>query len=361
MQLYFAIFFLLAFFSFFEIINSNKKLTHLFYGVFCLVFFVMSFIRFEVGTDWDNYYNFFKNIGSVDLATDSFEFGFGLINKWVSYFTNEYSILLFVLGAILFSFQSFAIKRMSPYPLISLLFLWSTQFANILFVRQWIAIAILFFSIKYIERNRFVYFVFFVLLACLFHRTSFFFILAWWVYKNNWSIKTKLIILLLSILASAAIMNILQLLSGSMGGILQAKLSFYLDKDYNKEANEELSLVKIIIRGFANKFLILGIGFYILHKASYKIDKFKGYLNLYWFGAVVYFCVISISVVFVRLSYAFDMLQIVLVPYFLQYFTDKRSRAILFFIFCIYAALRMWQVLDGPYAEELTPYKTIFN
>lgn len=360
MGFYFSIYFLLVFLATLEILSLKKRLTNLIYWVLCGVFLVLSFVRFETGTDWDNYYNFFKNISYTDLSSASFEIGFGLVNKWVGSFTTEYSVLLVFLGLILFSFQSIAIKRMSPYPLVSLLFIWGTQFANILFVRQWVAVAILFYSVKYIERKQFFYFLLLVGLAASFHRTSWVFLIAWWIYNNKWTIKSKILILLISIAASSFFLHLLSFLTDSLGGgILQAKLSYYLDSDYNARTNEELNIYLIIIRGFANKFLILGLGFYLLDKISVNQNRFRGYLNLYWFGAVLYFSTISISIAFVRISYAFDLFQIILIPYFLKYITDKKSRLIVYFIFCLYVAFRMWQIVNGPYTEEFIPYKTI--
>lgn len=360
MGFYITIFFILCFFSYLEILNLDKRITSYFYLLFCVFFFILSFIRWETGTDWKNYYEYFFNFRNVIAENDPFEWGFSLLIKTVSFFSDNYSVFLFIAGFLLFTFQSIAIKKLSPYPIVSLLFLWSIQFANILFVRQWIAVAILIYSVTFIQKRRVFPFVLLIILAASFHRSSLVFIIAWWVYNLKISKKKMTIILLVSIGFCVIITKTIEILSGGLGGIVQAKIDLYLNSDYNSETNEDLNLVSIIIKGFANKFLILFVSFYLYDKITEKYPQFQGYLNLYWFGAVIYFSTISISLVFVRFSYAFDFFQIILVAYFFRVLENNVIKTIMFVFFFVYLFLRMWQILNGPYMEEYIPYKINF-
>lgn len=360
MSFYIVIFFILCVFSFIEGQNLDRRITGFFYFTFCFCFFVLSFIRWETGTDWKNYYEYFFNVRNVVAENDPFEWGFSLLIKTVSFFFDSYSVFLFVAGFLLFAFQSIAIKKLSPYPIVSLLFLWSIQFANILFVRQWIAVAILVYSVTFIQKRRVLPFVLLIILAASFHRSSLVFIVAWWAYNLKISKKKMTIILLISMGFSVIITKTIEILSAGLGSIVQAKIDLYLNSDYNSETNEDLNLVSIIIKGFANKFLILFISFYLYDKIKEKYPQFQGYLNLYWFGAVIYFSTISISLVFVRFSYAFDFFQIILVPYFFRISENNVIKIVMFVFFFAYLFLRMWQVLNGPYMEDYVPYKIIF-
>ncbi|MEZ0184335.1 EpsG family protein [Flavobacterium oncorhynchi] len=360
MSFYILVFFVLCFFSFIEGQNLDRRVTSYFYFIFCFVFFILSFIRWETGTDWKNYYEYFFNFKNVVAENDPFEWGFNLLVRIVAFFSDSYNVFLLCAGLILFTFQTITIKRLSPYPIVSLLFLWSIQFANILFVRQWIAVAILTYSVTFIQKRKLFPFLVLVVLAASFHRSSLMFILAWKIYNLEISKKRMTIILLISIGFSVIITKAIEILSGGLGGIVQAKIDLYLNSDYNSEANEDLGLASIIIKGFANKFLILFCSFYLYDRIEKQYPEFKGYLNLYWFGAVIYFSTISISLVFVRFSYAFDFFQIILVPYFFRVIDNNVVKIFLFFFFFVYLFLRMWQILNGPYMEDFVPFKTIF-
>ncbi|UXD69323.1 EpsG family protein [Sphingobacterium faecium] len=317
-------------------------------------------MRFETGTDWKNYYDYFYAVGSIPFEDDLFEWAYSLLTRIISNIYENYNLFLAIAGLVLFFFQSFAIKRLSPYPIISLLFLWSIQFANILFVRQWIAIAILMFSVIYIEKKRFWPFLLLVALAAGFHRTSWIFLLSWWIYDLKLSKKTMIIILFGSISFSVVLTKVVELLSGGLGHVVQAKLDMYLSDEYNDENNGDLGLVGIIIRGFANKFLILFTSFYLYDKIKEKYPQFHGYLNLYWFGAVIYFSSISISLVFVRISYAFDVFQIILLAYFFKVIESPLLKLISLIVMICYLFLRMRQQLNGAYSEEFVPFRMIF-
>lgn len=359
MIFYITIFTLLALFSLIEIIGLDKKQNLIYYFVFCLLLFVLSFIRWETGTDWESYYNYFISINDSIDDNYNFEIGFRFLAHLIAAFSNNYTIFLFIQAMILFLFQSVGIIKLSVYPLYSLFFLWSIQFANILFVRQWIAVSILFFSISFIKNRKIIPFVLCVLLAILFHRTSFIFLFAWWIFKLNISKKVMIITLVSSVFFSFLLEKLIEVLSGGFGNVIRSKIDIYMNSDYNEELNADLNIYVLIIKGFANKFFIIFLSFYFYESIITRYPQFKGYLNIYWFGAIIYFCTISISIVLVRFSYTFDIIQIILLPFCFKVINSPVKKILLFLIVGVYFFLRFEQALSGPYKDELVPYKTI--
>lgn len=360
MGIYIVIFTIISLFALIESTNLDRRITLFSYFLLCFGLYTLSFIRWEIGTDWKNYYDYFQSVGSIPFEDDVFEWCYSVLTRIVAHFTDNYTVFLCVAGLILFLFQSFAIKRLSPYPIISLLFLWAVQFANVLFVRQWIAIAILMYAVTFIEKKKFIPFILLVILAAGFHRTSWIFVFAWWIYQLNFSRKTMILVLIASVGFSMILTKVLELLSGGVGGIIQAKIDTYLSEEFNDDTNSDIGILAVIIRGFANKFLILLTSFYLYNKIVEKYPQFQGYLNLYWFGAILYFSTISISVVFVRISYAFDVFQIILIAYFFRVIESPLIRLLSFILLICYLFLRMRQQLNGPYAEEFVPFKLFF-
>ena len=359
MSFYFGIFGILSFFSFIEISGLKAKQREITFIGFSLFMFVLSFIRWEVGTDWEAYYSFFQH--SIEFGTESeFEWGFSRINEFAKIFFDNYSVLLFILGAILFTFQTSAIYKLSLYPITSLLFLWSVSFGNAMFIRQSIATAILFYSITLIIDRNFWGFMLCIGLAMLFHRTSLIFIPAWWLYRIKIRPLWLWIGIGISIVLTAGIKIFIESISGVLGPIVQAKLDVYLS-DSGETFGSETSLIQIIIKGVANKILIFIALMLFYKKIINDYLPYRGLVDIYWFGIILYFSTIGISVAMVRLSFAYDILQIVLVPLIFNYIQKKESKILIFCIFLIYLLMRLYVALVSNYFEMFVPFKTIFE
>lgn len=358
MILYFSIFLLISIFSFAEItgkINSSKSAIFLFIS---FILFCLSFLRWETGTDWSTYIDFFNNSESFFQQSD-FEWGFSRLNEFVKILFNNYTVFLFFIALILFTFQNFAILKLSPLPITSLLFLWSTSFANIFFIRQSVSTVILLYSIKFIQSRKFYPFLASILLASLFHRTSFIFILGWFVYHLNIKKGIMIISVAISIFLASLISYILDSFGGILGGVIEQKISFYLGEGFNSMGSD-VSLSEIIFKGFVNKIFIFLICLVFLTKKKFK-NKFNGYLNLYWFGILIYFSTISISTALIRFSFPFDITSIILIPLILFNLRNLKYRLLIFTFFFIYLGIRHYSVIVSNYYDLYVPYKSIFS
>lgn len=358
MAFYVTIFIVLLFFSFVEVFTKKNLFVKILYWSTCLFLFMLSFLRWETGTDWVNYYNYFQRVLYHPYEYDEFEVGFRVLNYAVRSFTNEYTVLLFFSGLMLFFFQSKAIKELSPFPLLSLTCLFASQAANILFVRQWMAIAILFYSIVYIKRRKFLPFLLLVLLAITIHRSAGIFIFAYWIFKAKISVKWMMIWLVSTVVFSLFIQNLLNSLLGNLGNlVIEDKLNTYLSESYNSGLNKELDYFSILIRGVANKLFIFLLSIFVLLRNANQ-DNIRGFINIYWLGTMLYFVMLPISLALVRFSYPFDIVQIILIAHISNSF-GKESRIIVFFIFSVYLFLRLFQFLKSAYSDEIIPYKFV--
>ena len=156
MYLY-LIFILLLAGSFLEIFDSKRQRTaQIIYYLTLSILFLLSFLRWERGTDWSGYYDYFSNIYDLDFS-NNFENGFIFLNYCIHYLFNSYTVLLFILAAIQYFFISKAIRYLSIYPVLSLLCYFSVTKGGIFFVRQYIALAILMYSIRYVIEKKYIY------------------------------------------------------------------------------------------------------------------------------------------------------------------------------------------------------------
>ena len=96
---------ILLFVSFQEVGGALKNNKRWLYAI-SIVLWVFSFIRWEVGTDWESYYEIYEDCDYIEW----YEWGFLMLNRLVKHTIDNYSVLLAILGGILFYFQTKAIK-----------------------------------------------------------------------------------------------------------------------------------------------------------------------------------------------------------------------------------------------------------
>jgi len=81
MGFYFIIFGLLALPAFVESFGLNKRVAKSIFIFYSIVFFALSFLRWETGTDWDSYYEYFNSINNWFENTE-FEPAYALVNEF---------------------------------------------------------------------------------------------------------------------------------------------------------------------------------------------------------------------------------------------------------------------------------------
>lgn len=349
----FSILSLLAFIDLFILKHADSVKIFLF---FSCILFLFSFIRWETGTDWDPYYQFFEYCNLI--GESEFEWGFTLLNQGVKFLLNSYTFLLFICAIFLFAFQSAAISRLSWFPLISLLFMWSSEFAGVFFVRQSIATAILLYSVIAIRDKRFIRFLLLVGLAMLFHRTSVIFLPAYWFYHRSFTTGQLLFGILISCVCSYFTALIFNSIGGMVGGVVKSKIDAYMDMQ-GENFGTQISATQIIVKGFISKiFLFLVFVFFIT--GSYKREC-RGYLNLYALGIMLYFATAAVSTAFARLSIPYNSMQFVLFPFVFCSLANRQTKLLFFVLFLFYCGLRFYTSLFTNYPELYMPYKTIFS
>ena len=355
MAFYFFIFFITGVFSLLEIIGLKSNQRKLSYIIFCFILFILSFIRWETGSDWDNYYDFFVHATSWGDFRE-FEPLYATLNTLANELTGSYTFLLLILSSILFSLQSISINKYSPYPLTSLFCLVGISCGNVFFVRQTIAVAIIFYSVKYIQGKRFIPFITLITIATLLHRSSFIFIFAWFVYYRKFSIKFMLITIIASLFLSTFIAMILQSLGSSIGGVISSKISQYMSEGDTVSTGQ--SYLVLVLKGVANKFFIFAAIIFLKYKIEDK--NFNGYSNLFYLGTLIYFATMGISIVLVRFSFPYDIFQIIIIPYIFKYIKKISNKIIIWSIISLYLAARLYMFITA-YYDLYVPYKTILT
>lgn len=171
--------------------GHNKPLAKIISGLMIIAFpVILSGLRGNVGTDTLKfYYPYYNRVIVGDATYTGKEYGFYYLCKLVDWFLESYNGLLFIIALLIWGLYIVTIYKDSELKgnfivaFVGLLALYFAPSLNIM--RQSIACAILFFSLKYCERRKFVPFVVTVLIATLFHTSSIFFLTVYFLYTDK--------------------------------------------------------------------------------------------------------------------------------------------------------------------------------
>lgn len=359
MTFYYSIFAIICILSLIEILGLKKKQALSAFFYLSAFLFILSLIRWETGTDWWSYVDFYEHLPEIGEESH-FEPLYHLVNYIGKHLFDSYTGVLFICASILFLFQSLSIYKLSIFPITTLFILYGASFGNVFFIRQTIATVILFYSIVYIQEKKFIKFIICVFIAMLFHYSSLIFLPAWWIFNWNSSKNKLLIFFLIALFTSILVSSFLRFLGNIIGGIIQYKISVYLDITGEESLQgTSFSLATMLLKGLANKAIILFPAILLLNKLGDRYQYYKGYLNLYWFGCILYFITAPISLILIRFSFAYDIVSILIIPLIIKGY-KLNIRILIFALLALYLAMRLYVAINS-YYNLFVPYKTIFE
>ena len=200
------------------------------YRTLCvLAFLPMTFVsvfRYEVGTDWPIYDEYFHKIAvGVDQFTEP---GFNLINKVLSFFTRDSWWLFAVCAVIIGIFMFKAIMEQSVNPAFSILIyvLAGDYFNSQNQLRQAAAMSIFLYAFKYVKARDWKKYFFWILLASTIHVSGVLYFLVYFFY----GLKVSVPGICISFVGLCAVLPVLKKLLVFV--ISKTKYGWYFDSAY---------------------------------------------------------------------------------------------------------------------------------
>ena len=263
----------------------------------------------------------------------------------------DYSVFLSLQALLIYSLLWIAIRRDCRYPMFSLLCLYVTLGnGGIFFVRQTIAVVLIFFSYHYIKNKELKKFFLCILLAMCFHRASLIALPLYLIFNAKYTTKSFFY---------AVILGSLFILLAYFGYLNTALNKFV---DYKDEGNHGVSVLQFYY-GTMNKILYLLV--FLLFMPQKKDNgqskrEINGLINIYIYGLFLYVFWGSINITLSRLSNFINIIMVYQVSVWLfnsRNYNKKRLLAIIFiFMFVIRSLFSV-----SEYQDLFVPYKSIFN
>ena len=340
-----------------------------------LPFFLVSALRYDVGTDYLRRYNYDYNRISQGIDVKNLEIGFKLIVKFCLLFTQESYLLFIIVSAITIGSIMYIIIKKSKNPILSVtIFLLAGFFFDSLnIVRQYLAISIVILGYPFLlEKDKKIFlFIPFAIVAGLMHSSAFIMLIL--VVLNQkmlanwkWVIPVSIIILILN----ENLINILGIF------IQNTRFSVYLT---GKFAQGDVSYLFI-----AENLLIYLFMSYVYSKNK-KLNNIQKedilFINIQALALIV-MVLGSCHMLFIRMALYFSVFQIVSIPYYiskmpnsqivedllkisknkinLKKVENKLKQCVtIIFILCFAFAFTRTNILTN--TNEVLPYKTILN
>jgi len=248
-------------------------------------------LRYNVGNDWAGYIVDYHNhfyYDNYQFKDQSHEYFYFLLNKLCASLNLSYEYLFFMTALISWYF----IFKSTPRRLLSffLLFIFFDEFFfwSMNGVRQFISISIWLFSIRYIINKNLSKYIFFIIIAFLFHKSAIILLIFYFIpYQKIFNYKIWLLCFIMSIIigSNGKFIDYLKSFTTFAGLYLNDKNAYthYSESDnfsINKNVTTGLGFYFKII----TNLIIFFISNYIVKKNSY----YKIYFILFFIGSIIF-------------------------------------------------------------------------
>lgn len=327
-----------------------------------IIFIFMGF-RYDVGWDFRWYFelatqnylvkeSIFSNLKNlVEFEPNLFQYlrleFFNKVIYQIVWYLNSPQLLILIYSFLLIFFIVKGLKNEKKYSSYS----WLSFIAFPLFlfnfmslVRQSIAVAIVFYSYKYIKRRNFIKFLMCIIVASLFHKTALFAVIIYFIPLINISYSYLVMIMLSSFFS----LNILKI-------ILKLPLFSAYAVYVNQAIGEGGKIIYYLI--------ILLVGMYLLfYKKLLKLkESNRGLINIIMLGAYLYISLIKLGHLGPRMSQYFLIFILYTLDDILILFKQKKEVKIIFIgINLVFILLILYGDYNNKIRSQYIPYQINF-
>lgn len=339
--------------NFFSRITKKKNIkASIIIGAFAILIpILVCGLRYNVGTDYISYQQWFSYYLSHKLSLKNDEIGFGVLIKVIQLVTQNPQFLFLIVAIIINIVIMIFIRKHTEffelgYFLFIVLYFYYSSF-NIL--RQWIAIAIFLYAIRYIYNKNLKKYLLCIFVACTFHKTAIITIPMYFILNMKLN-KKNIIIVSLTILMLYVGLDTILLKVNSIFNINTTKYLNYFNKDDTIGAN-----------GYAYSIITMMTLLIILFtKKQYLLKNEHGKEDIIMLVFMLEFSIMGInSMIFSRLQLYFLPYLVVIIPNILKVII-KKQRKFVYAVIMILGFAYMYRSLTINGGNPL-PYQSILT
>ena len=315
-----------------------------------LPFFIVVAIRYEVGTDWPIYLDYFQ---MIHAGTNRFsESLFNLLNRLVFWTAGDFQGLVVLVAFLSYFFLFKAIYEQSiSWPLSLLIFFISSAFfASMNQLRQAITMPIMLYAYKHIQNKKFFRYLFWCIVASLIHVSSLVYLVLYvWV---RWKPSLRRYVTIFSV--CVVTLPVLHILAEMV--IRHSKYAWYFTSFFNSGNTEN----NFYLIGFVFQFALLAMMAYYRFTSDTEDSVYDGMLNCYFLSVIALLFTPVLTQV-LRVSQCFGYCQILLIPRTINCEKNPTRRMVLY---VLVVGLYTVKLLYDTYClgwNGVVPYQTIFG
>ena len=328
--------------GFYNVYSDNKKyITRLLVLALCWLV-LHDGLRWETATDWTNYYRFFVGCLQLNLDNIYFEKGYVFSNVLVRYLTDDYTVYLLLHAACVYTLIGITLKKYAAYPLLSLALFYALMLGYLGMNRQYVTLAIAFFSIRFIIERQLYPFIACMIIGMLFHNSAIIFTMAYFLTKP---FKRIIYTVVLAVFFLISMSGIIRMLPLELFYIAGSDMGDKMDT-YNYLGNESISMASQLM-GIMKRMIWIVIVL-IYYDAFKKVENFALFFNLYFIALCLYllFNNTPLQVIVARGILSLNLFEIMIMPMILFVFKDNETRKICFAGFVVYGFMIMLKAIN---------------
>lgn len=359
--MYFIVIAIFSVFVFLEMFNKDiiEKYKYVFAFICFSILVFQDGFRWETGTDWEPYYDFFEELTiSIQPEDSLFDIGFVLFTYLIRIITSNYTVFLTIFAICFYSAFFYLIFKSSEYPFTSLLIFYMGTVYYMGMNRQFMAMIFYAIGLVWLIKGNKLHYILMLAIGALCHKTILIGIIALFLNKKFSNLIIVSVLLITIIIAITGIINRLPL---GIFAILDEqagdKMEYY---SINGDSTNMASMILAIIRR-----LIWIIPLIILdNKIVNKPNGYYLFFNLYLIGTAFYilFNGTILQIIVSRALVYFNIMEMFLVPILFSMLKPNYGKLLATFILVAYTVLFTYKgfVGYGEGTDYFLPYKGIF-
>ena len=327
-----------------------------------LVLIVIVAIRYNVGTDWNTYNSLFstyKNNPLMTFGSQEMELGYYYVNKIVIWLGGDAP---FVFGLLALIAWYFAFKSVSYYivPLLAFfLFVDEYFFISLNLVRQFTALGIFIYSVKFIVNKQFLKFLLCLSFAVLFHLSAIILLPLYFLpYKRLYNQKLWIIIYFITLLLANIPIFVELFLKlfirvTEFIPLLNVYLRYILNERFGN-FRPEIGL-GYIFRVLVSLFLL-----FASKRVIHAEPKTRVYYTLFFIGLIIYNLFYMIPLI-VRINHYFIIFRSFILAFTAWFLWKDRNVTWKYGVMglvTLYLALYLFAIYNGSHGSA--PYRWVF-